>query len=35
LGRIAAGDDSVVNDWQKLDPESFEELAAENADEWQ
>jgi hypothetical protein len=35
LGRIAAGDDSVVDDWKKIDPESFKELAAENADAWQ
>ena len=35
LGRIAAGDDSVVDDWKKIDPESFKELAAENAETWQ
>ena len=34
LGRIAAGDKSVVEDWKILDRESFEELAADNADKW-
>ncbi|WP_462319675.1 hypothetical protein [Marinilabilia sp.] len=34
LGRTAAGDKSVVQDWKNIDRESFEELAAENADEW-
>ena len=34
LGRIAAGDNSVVNDWKELDCESFDELAASNFDKW-
>jgi len=35
LGRIAAGDDSVQDDWKILDPESYNELSASNADKWQ
>ena len=35
LGRIAAGDDSVQEDWKLLDTESYNELSASNADEWQ
>jgi hypothetical protein len=35
LGRVGAGDTSVVDDWRKLDRESFEELAAKNFDKWQ
>ncbi|MBN2632169.1 MAG: hypothetical protein JXR66_01340 [Bacteroidales bacterium] len=34
LGRTAAGDKSVVKDWENLDHESFEELAAHNAGKW-
>jgi hypothetical protein len=34
LGRTAAGDKSVVKEWEKLDHESFEELEARNADKW-
>lgn len=34
LGRTAAGDKSVVKDWENIDRESFEELAASNADKW-
>jgi len=34
LGRIAAGDKSVVGDWKILDLESYDELAAQNADKW-
>jgi len=34
LGRVAAGDNSVVDDWKNLDRESFEELEARNADKW-
>ncbi|MGK7395426.1 MAG: hypothetical protein ACNS62_12695 [Candidatus Cyclobacteriaceae bacterium M3_2C_046] len=34
MGRIAAGDKSVVEVWENLDSESFEELAAKNADKW-
>ena len=34
LGRTAAGDKSVVQDWKNLDCESFEELAASNVDKW-
>ncbi|MCK4748083.1 MAG: hypothetical protein KAT15_13630, partial [Bacteroidales bacterium] len=34
LGRIAAGDLSVQDDWEFLDPESYKELQAKNADIW-
>ena len=34
MGRIAAGDKTVVDDWRKLDSESFNELEAKNADKW-
>ena len=34
LGRIAAGDKSVESDWKVLDVESYNELAAINADKW-
>lgn len=34
LGRTAAGDKSVVKDWENLDLESYEELEAGNADKW-
>jgi hypothetical protein len=34
LGRIAAGDKAVVDDWKNLDLESFKELSAMNADKW-
>jgi hypothetical protein len=35
LGRIAAGDESVQEDWKLLDAESYIELSASNADKWQ
>jgi hypothetical protein len=35
LGRIAAGDDSVQENWKLLDDESYNELSASNADKWQ
>lgn len=34
LGRIAAGDKSIVEDWKILDKESFDELSARNAEKW-
>jgi len=34
LGRIAAGDKSVAQDWKSLDRESFDELAVSNAEKW-
>jgi hypothetical protein len=34
LGRIAAGDKSIVDSWRKLDRDSFDELAASNFDKW-
>ncbi len=34
LGRIAAGDLSVQDDWKALDPESYKELSASKADKW-
>jgi len=34
LGRVAAGDNSIVDDWKNLDRESFKELEARNAAKW-
>lgn len=35
LGRIAAGDDSIQDEWKLLDTESYNELSASEADKWQ
>jgi len=34
LGRTAAGDKSVVQDWKVFDRESYDELLAKNAEKW-
>lgn len=35
MGRIATGDVSIQDDWKILDPESYNELSASEANKWQ